>query len=153
MAYLSLSTITEAWSNLPHKVRCYNESEAVTNNHWNIIHMVIPSDFKDAWLARIMVRTNGAATHHPAVAIETCTFRHLRGGQNRATDSIFPGHIQQTSSGTGTAANEWCQQYEYPLLEPILPGDIFEIVAPPADDDGSVTGSYEVELLFTHIRY
>lgn len=122
------------------------------NDEWNSIALTLPDTYRLLQLLAMSVIANSAQTIHPAVATETCQFR-----LDRAGSTIFgrmaPRQPMRMASGNvaATGPDSWIQSWDthdIANLPQIRPADILFFEAPPADDGGTPTGNYTVNVMF-----
>lgn len=156
MANLGAQTLIPIHVDPTARVHVYNTAQIACNNStYNAFSVDLLEDFSQAWLARLMIATNNAAT--PPVYdqnIETARLQLSRKGVLIAQMVPADRAIITGSSSAVTVADQCLWQWHVPFNFPVRPNDTITFILPPPDDDASPTGDYTLnQLELTSVQY
>lgn len=145
MGDLGLANFTEVYHDVAYKARHYVCNLDVNNNGWNNLYFYVPSLMGEAMVTAISIRANNSASAHASSQIEGGMVFVTRDG------NLMRGPVASDNHTVNFIATLWILQWTNPFHLPIRGGDIIEMYVPPADDSGSPSGDYTIEVDYQEI--
>lgn len=122
------------------------------NSVWNSLRLAMPSLHAEYNILDVVVHVENQQTLHVVTDDEAATIAMAQDGSTQTIKRVSERLRHQDRAVDSALEDTWLAMWRHPFDFPILRAEELILVVPPADDGGTPTGDYFVDMLVVPSR-